>query len=183
MNIEPQLDRPPLSPDVLQLDSNPLQVPIEIDLVENTAAASTIVRETTTVPLLAERLEVDYQRRKVGEITVRKKIETRVIQVPVRYETLIIEQVSPEPKLIAEINLADEAANQAANQAPLEAAQGTIQGTFTSPRVASQMLYELGKSLHHTCRQIRVEIVLEDANLQETYQQWLDTFIQNSYAD
>jgi Domain of unknown function (DUF2382) len=57
--------------------------------------------------LLSERLLLGIQRRKVGEIVVRKEIETHVIQVPVpiRHEKLIVEQLSPEYKLLAKIDL------------------------------------------------------------------------------
>jgi Domain of unknown function (DUF2382) len=57
--------------------------------------------------LLSERLLFGIQRRKVGEIVVRKEIETHVIQVPVpiRHEKLIVEQLSPVYKLLAEIDL------------------------------------------------------------------------------
>lgn len=60
------------------------------------------------IRLLGERLVVDCTKRKVGEVIVRKEIVTRTIQVPVRYEKLIVEQVSPERKLLAEIDLGQE---------------------------------------------------------------------------
>lgn len=57
------------------------------------------------VRLLGERVVVERNKRKVGEVIVRKEIETRMVQVPVRYEKLIIEQVGSEPKQLAEIDL------------------------------------------------------------------------------
>ncbi len=57
------------------------------------------------VRLVEERLVVNRSKRKIGEVIVRKEIETRMIQVPVRYEKLIVEQVSPERKQLVEINL------------------------------------------------------------------------------
>jgi stress response protein YsnF len=57
------------------------------------------------IPLLAERVVVDRQKRKKGEIVVRKVIETEVIEVLVRREKLIVEQVSPEYKELAVIDL------------------------------------------------------------------------------
>ncbi len=57
------------------------------------------------VRLVEERLVVNCSKRKIGEVIVRKEIETRIIQVPVRYEKLIVEQVSPEHKQLVEINL------------------------------------------------------------------------------
>ena len=58
--------------------------------------------------LLGERVVVDRSKRKVGEVIVRKEIKTRMVQVPVRYEKLIVEEVSPEHKILAEIDLMPE---------------------------------------------------------------------------
>ena len=62
------------------------------------------------ISLLEERLIVEFVRRKSGEIVIRKEVETCLLQVevPVRREKLIIEQVSPEYKRLAEINLGQE---------------------------------------------------------------------------
>ena len=57
------------------------------------------------VRLVEERLVVNRSKRKIGEVIVRKEIETRIIQVPVRYEKLIVEQISPERKQLVEISL------------------------------------------------------------------------------
>ncbi len=73
---------------------------------------STILAEDTLkilsqdiVRLVEERLVVNRSKHKIGEVIVRKEIETRIIQVPVRYEKLIVEQVSPERKQLVEIDL------------------------------------------------------------------------------
>ena len=60
--------------------------------------------------LLGERIVVNRSKRKIGEVIVRKEVETRMvqIQVPVRHEKLIVEQVSPEYKQLAEIDLGQE---------------------------------------------------------------------------
>jgi len=60
------------------------------------------------IRLLGERVVVDRSKHKVGEVIVRKVIETRMVQVPVRHEKLIVEQVSPERKQLAEIDLGQE---------------------------------------------------------------------------
>ena len=57
--------------------------------------------------LLEERLIVNLSRREIGEIVIRKEIETQILQVevPVQREKLIVEQVSPEYQLLAQIDL------------------------------------------------------------------------------
>jgi Domain of unknown function (DUF2382) len=76
---------------------------------------STIVDPTNVLTsevfqLLEERLMVDLTRRKTGEIVVRKEVDTQTlyVEVPVRREKLIVEQVSPEYKLLAQIDLGRE---------------------------------------------------------------------------
>jgi stress response protein YsnF len=50
---------------------------------------------------------VDRQKRKAGEVVVRKVIETEVVEVLVRREKLIVEQVSPAYKELAVIDLGE----------------------------------------------------------------------------
>jgi stress response protein YsnF len=57
------------------------------------------------IPLLSERVIVDRQKRKSGEVVVRKVIETEIVEVVVRREKLIVEQVSPSYKELAVIDL------------------------------------------------------------------------------
>jgi hypothetical protein len=125
-----------------------------------------------TVPLLEERVLVNYTRQKAGEVIVRKQIETRMVQVPVRYEKLIIEQISPERKQLAEVDLSQgESPNlEGVTDRPI------VYGEFRSPRVASQILDAIAKTLHHHCKTIRIEIELDDDTLQETYQTWLNRY-------
>jgi stress response protein YsnF len=60
-----------------------------------------------TIPLLAERLVIDRHKRKTGEVVVRKAVVTEVIEVLVRREKLIVEQVEPEFRQLAEIDLGE----------------------------------------------------------------------------
>ncbi len=150
------------------------------------------------IRLLGERVVVERNKRKVGEVIVRKEVETRMVQVPVRYEKLIVEQVSPEHKQLAEINLGQETINQ--NDIPVAAiteAQSitnneisgtanvgakatsldgelTVSGNFNSPKIASLLLNAIALERDHGCKQVRVEIAVEDAQRQKTYQEWFN---------
>lgn len=136
------------------------------------APAQPVEELDTMLPLLEEQLNVEYQRRKVGEVIIRKQIETRMVQVPVRYEKLVIEQVSPERKTLAEVDLSQGALDNieltGVNEKP------TVAGEFASPAVASQALEAIAKALQNRCKRVRIEIELEDGKLQEAYQEWLD---------
>lgn len=129
----------------------------------------------TTIPLLEERIVADYTRRKIGEVIVRKVVETRMVQVPIRYEKLIVEQINPEHKQLVELDLSNSDSDV---ELAGEMNSAIVQAEFSSPRVASQVLYELGKTLQHQCKQVRVEIELENADLSGAYQEWIEKFSQ-----
>lgn len=133
------------------------------------------------VKLLAERVVVDRKKRKIGEVIVRKEIETRMVEVPVRYEKLVVEQINPERKQIAEINLGQETLSQLESH-PAEAVNGkqhnlagnTVSGRFNSPKIASLLLNAIARERNHACQQIRIEIVVDSPEKQKIYQEWFD---------
>jgi hypothetical protein len=171
----------------------------ESDLIylQEVASGSEILTEEI-IPLLEERLTVNFTQRKVSEIVVRKEIETQIVtvEVPIRREKLIIEQVSPEYKQLAEIKLGEtlvadiELPNGISKNAqPLlnnnkpvltnaiaQDSQPTVSGKFNSTRVASDLLDTIARTLPHDCLTVRIEIVLKDSKHQDTYQAWFDRF-------
>lgn len=75
------------------------------DEVVQTVSTTAPPQFEETISLLEERLVIDSQKRKVGEVIVRKEIETRIVEVPVRREKLIVEQISPTFKQLAVVDL------------------------------------------------------------------------------
>ncbi|MGI2905483.1 DUF2382 domain-containing protein [Tolypothrix sp. VBCCA 56010] len=156
--------------------------------VKNSSVNSTVepkhnlenVVEEDIIRLLGERLIVDSTKRKIGEVIVRKEIETRMVQVPVRREKLIVEQINPEHKQLAEIDLGlteisgiDLAENQKPEFASLDGSL-TVSGDFSSPKIASLLLNAIALERNHKCKQVRVTIVVEDESTQNKYQEWFD---------
>lgn len=138
------------------------------------------VVEEDIIRLLGERLIVDSTKRKIGEVIVRKEIETRMVQVPVRREKLIVEQISPEHKQLAEIDLGlteisgiDLAEKQRPEFASIDGSL-TVSGDFSSPKIASLLLNAIALERNHKCKQVRVTIVVEDESTQNKYQEWFD---------
>lgn len=127
------------------------------------------------IRLLEERLIVDRNKRKVGEIIVRKVVETRTVEVPVRREKLIVEQISPEHKQLVEIDLGQGEITgvELAHAASLDG-RSTVSGEFTSLRAATLLLDTIARQQRHGCKKVRVELDLEDSNHQATYQEWFD---------
>ncbi|KAF3890456.1 MULTISPECIES: DUF2382 domain-containing protein [Nostocales] len=132
------------------------------------------------VRLLGERVIVDRSKRKVGEVIVRKQVETRMVQVPIRSEKLIVEQVSPERKQLAEIDLSQgdiSADFEFADTDSLHSTDSfdgslTVSGEFSSPKIASLLLNAIALERNHGCKAVRVTIVVEDEEHQKNYQEW-----------
>jgi hypothetical protein len=162
------------------------------DITHLQDVASTLKILTEEVfSLLEERLMVDFTQRKIGEIVVRKEIDTHILQVevPIRREKLIVEQVDPEYKQLAEINLGragisdkDYVEAVKASLMPIEqskqptstgnqSTQSTISGEITSPRAARDLLSKIANMPSHDCETIRIEIVLKDSKHQDIYQE------------
>ncbi|MBA3923968.1 MAG: DUF2382 domain-containing protein [Nostocaceae cyanobacterium] len=156
-------------------------VPVIADTTDTHSMVTTTDVTEDIIRLLGERLVVDRSKRKIGDVIVRKEIETYMIQVPVRREKLIIEQVSPEHKQLAEIDLGQEeltditlaeATTANNNTRPLSGI--TVSGEFDSPKIASLLLNAIAMERQPGCKKIRVEIVVEDESRQKTYQEWFD---------
>ncbi len=138
------------------------------------------VSEEKIIRLLEERLVVESNKRKIGEVIVRKEIETRMVQVPVRREKLIVEQVSPERKQLAEIDLSDgEITGLELNQIEgleLTHFDGglTVSCEFSSPKIASLLLNAIALEKNHGCNRVRVAISVENESHRKKYQEWFD---------
>lgn len=57
------------------------------------------------IPLYEERLVVERSKRKAGEIIIRKKVETEIVEIPVYREKLIIERLDGNSTHLAEIEI------------------------------------------------------------------------------
>jgi sporulation protein YlmC with PRC-barrel domain len=130
------------------------------------------------IRLLGERLIIDRSKRKVGEVVVRKEIETRMVTVPVRHERLIVEQISPEHKELANIYLGgeeliatDPSSGQKLEYDDLNGAL-TVSGEFSSPKIASLLLNAIALERNNGCKRVKITIAVEDEQHQQQYQEW-----------
>ncbi len=139
-----------------------------------------IVEVDKNFRLLEERLVVDSVRQKVGEVVVRKVIETEMIQVPVRREKLIVEQVGAEYKQLAEIDLGQgeisgiELAENASQELASWDSGLTVSGSFSSPKIASLLLNAIALERNHGCKQVHISISVVDEQHRQKYQEWFD---------
>ncbi|MDZ8051288.1 MAG: YsnF/AvaK domain-containing protein [Aulosira sp. ZfuVER01] len=150
------------------------------ELINNQNTNVVEVGEENIIKLLEERLVVNSSKRKVGDVIVRKEIETRMVQVPVRREKLIVEQVSPEHKQLAEIDLGqEEIVGIDLTEKEIPEVVGlnnglTVSGLFTSPKIASLLLNAIALEKKQGCQQVRVSIVVDNEEYRQKYQEWFD---------
>lgn len=126
------------------------------------------------IRLLEERLVINRSKRKVGEVIVRKEIETRMVQVPIQWEKLIVEQVGDDPKVLAEIDLGEGSITGIdLTEIKSDRQEPTVKAEFTSVQKASKILNSIASQPRHGCVKVRLELVLEDKQLENTYQKWM----------
>jgi Domain of unknown function (DUF2382) len=150
--------------------ANPPSSVHQLELEDMPREASTSVVSETMIPLLEERLAVDFHRRKIGEVVVRKEIDICIVEVPVRRERLIVEQVSPTYEQLAVVDLGSAcigATNSSEGQLPQ-----TAKASFTSTNAAIAFLESISgqPTLSPTGT---ISLVLADESLQSAYQTWL----------
>jgi hypothetical protein len=132
---------------------------------------------TETIRLLEEQLSVNREKRKLGEVIVRKEIETRIVEVPVRREKLIVEQVGVEAKQLASIDLGGDSLDSVEiREAANASVPSALSGEFTSVRAASQFLQAIADQSRPGCEKVQITLLLDDPNLQHEYQQLLERY-------
>ncbi|MCT7954325.1 YsnF/AvaK domain-containing protein [Laspinema palackyanum] len=175
----------PGSPGTIAIEARSHQIDSQSSLADFKQTRKEVI--ASNIPLHEERLVVNRQKRKVGEVVVRKEIETRMIEIPVRREKLIVEQVSPEYKKLTEIILSesegyrmvsDEAPEVTSTASVLPQGQGMnrVSGEFHSPEIAARILEEISKRQPNGCAKVRIELVVEEERFRNTYQSWFDRY-------
>lgn len=126
-----------------------------------------IVREIEPIQLLEERIVSDRQRRKVGEVIIRKVVEIQMVEVPIRREKLVIEQVGMNPQPLASIDfgqdgqpvitpISDRVGGYPSDMSvpsqsqPLHQAQSDPLGPMSQPSVESQQSVSAQNTSLHT---------------------------------
>lgn len=135
-----------------------------------------VIKEEILIPLLEEKLLVDRTTKKVGEIVVRKKVETRMVQVPVRWEKLIVEQIGSPNKQLAEINLGQGKTTGIELQKLLNSDNNvsTVNVEFISPKAARDFLEAIALQKQHGCTKVKIEIIVDSQEKQTAYQEMFD---------
>ena len=146
---------------------------IDRDEVDSTDVAKAV--EDYQFSLLEEKLIVKRRKQKVGEVVVRKKVETRMIHLPIRREKLIVEKAGVTNEHLTEIDLGE----GEVNGVKFSEITGTndiylAQSNFVSPQVAKELLTKISNASTTENIKIRLEVVTDNSELQNTYQNLCD---------
>ncbi|ACK71761.1 conserved hypothetical protein [Gloeothece citriformis PCC 7424] len=134
------------------------------------------------IELLQEKLKIKRSRRKIGEVVIRKEIETQFIEIPIRQEKLIVEQIGNETKRLAEINLSREtiADLDLLTHDQINSPVKVVEGKFSSLEEAVEILAMIARQTPHGCTQVQVKLFLEDSKFEQTYQIMFQQYIEKS---
>ncbi|MGC9526890.1 MAG: DUF2382 domain-containing protein [Limnospira sp.] len=130
------------------------------------------IREEKKLYLKAENLIVDRHREKMGEVVVRKEVETDIIEVPVRREKLVVEVADSDQPPLAEIDLSEKPLEDFDSDSTAE--NSTVTGEFYSLEAACDLLGAIALDSRHGCDRVRLELVLNDPRDRDIYQAMFD---------
>lgn len=155
------------------LDSKQAINPTPIDDAEQNRQQ---VRESHNISLLEEKLVVKRYRHKLGEVVVRKEVETRMIHLPIRREKLIVEKVGLATEHLTEVNLAEEQVN-GVKFGELNDSNDIYQAQsdFVSLQRLKELLTKIPNRSGTENIKVRLEIITDDAESQQAYQDICDS--------
>jgi len=162
----------------------------EMDLMHfNQVAPISKTIAQQVIPLLEERLIVNFKRQKTAEVVVRKEIETYIINVPVRREKLIVEQLTPTYKQLAEVDLGNfsleertfqeksevngdtESIIKNREKSSLSSSEPIVKGEFSCIEAARNFLDTISTVSDDGCEIVRIEVVLKDLSPKQACQE------------
>ena len=133
--------------------------------------------QSTKISLLEEKLQVTRRKEKVGEVVVRKQVETRIVKIPIRKEKLIIERIGKNPERLTEIVIHEEKVNgfgydEVENNNQLH----SIRSQYLNLEQAQNILADMAHSTSTDSPKIRIEIITNNSELEQSYQDICDRF-------
>ena len=132
--------------------------------------------EEHQIKLLEEKLIVKRLKQKVGEVVIRKQIETRTIHLPIRREKLIIEKIGATTEHLAEVDLKEGQINGVKFSELTDTDDLYLtQSNFVPLKAAQQLLTEIHNRGNGNIK-IRLEIVADSSESQNAYQDICDRY-------
>ena len=139
-------------------------------------AQQSVAPENIKLSLLEEKLKVIRHKHKVGEVVVRKQVETRIAKIPLRREKLIIERIGKNPEQLTELIISEEKVD-GFNYDELEPASQQV-NTAKSKYASLEKARTIIETIEHLSSidkpKIRLEIITTNSDLQKQYQEICD---------
>lgn len=133
--------------------------------------------EVYQIPLLEEKLQVARRKVKVGEVIVRKQVETRMVKIPLRREKLIVERIGKNPELLTEVIIAEEKVNGFKYEDLGDTENLNItKSSFLELSTAQELLEAIAQLSSIGNTRLRLEIVTNSAEHHTKYQDICDRF-------
>ena len=133
--------------------------------------------EVYQIPLLEEKLQVARRKVKVGEVIVRKQVETRMVKIPLRREKLIVERIGKNPELLTEVVIGEEKVNGFTYEDLGDTESLNItKSSFLGLPTAHELLEAIAQLSSIGNTRVRLEIVTNCAEQQTKYQNICDRF-------
>ena len=132
-----------------------------------------------TVKLYEEKLKVTRRQQKIGEVIVRKQVETRMVQIPISREKLIVERVGQNPERLTEVVISEGKVNgfkydQLNHQ---DNTLHTSTSQYLEVATAQQLLEAIANLNSASQVRVRLEIVSNDAQDSTEHQRLCDRHI------
>jgi stress response protein YsnF len=135
------------------------------------------IRESQQIPLWSEKLTVNCRQRKVGEVIVRKQVETRMIQVPIKEEKLIIERIGENPEQLAEVVINTNQVNGVQlNRLAQENTLHLTKSHYLSVEMAQNLLKAIALLPSAAKTTVRLEVISDSSEKQIEHQQICDRY-------
>ena len=133
--------------------------------------------EIERIALLEEKLQVKRRKQKVGEVIVRKQVETRMVQLPLRRETLIVERIGNNPERLTEVVISENQVNgfkyeELSDQAQLNASRSH----YLNLQTAQELLEAIARLSSANNAKVRVEIVTDSSEARIQHQNICDRY-------
>lgn len=120
--------------------------------------------EAYQIHLLEEKLQIARHKQKVGEVVIRKEVETRMVQVPIRREKLIVERIGSHPEKLTEVVIGEEKVNGFGYDELTDGANLDLtRSNFVSLSEAQELLAEISKTSPESSIKIRLDLFSSSA--------------------
>lgn len=154
----------------LSKDNNPGQ-PSDLNSQLKNNQKPSQAKESYKIPLLSEKIKINRRQQKIGEVVVRKQIETKIVQIPISREKLIVERIGKQPEQLAEVILSEDKVNGFEfDQLDTNKNLHITKSQFLTVTTAQKLLEALAHLSTIDNARIRLEIVANCSNEQIKHQ-------------